>query len=418
MRVTTFAAFRHRNYRLFFVGQLISMMGTWMQQTAIGWLIYQLTGSKLLLGTVQAIGGLPTFFLSTVGGAVADRFPKRAVLVLTQSVMMLAAFALGVLVSTGQIRVWQVAALTAMRGAVMAFDMPVRQAFVVDMVGRDDLMDAVGLNSSLVSGARIVGPAVAGLVMGRFGTAPCFYANAASFLAVIGALVVMRLTPSPRMVSPESVLRHAVGGFVEVRRNPRVLGLMAILLTVGIFGWSYSVLLPVFARDVLGIAEQRYGLLLAANGVGALLGSLVIASLGDYPHWERLVTGGVFLFGVCLVLFSWTTRFHLALLFLALAGLGMISFHSTANTVIQTSVPDAVRGRVMGVWAMVFVGTHPLGSLLAGILAEHFGASLTVSMSASICVLVAVGVSLARKKGNGALRPNVTGSAGTAGQES
>ena len=202
MRVTTFAAFRHRNYRLFFVGQLISMMGTWMQQTAIGWLIYQLTGSKLLLGTVQAIGGLPTFFLSTVGGAVADRFPKRAVLVLTQSVMMLAAFALGVLVSTGQIRVWQVAALTAMRGAVMAFDMPVRQAFVVDMVGRDDLMDAVGLNSSLVSGARIVGPAVAGLVMGRFGTAPCFYANAASFLAVIGGLVAMRLTPSPRMVSP------------------------------------------------------------------------------------------------------------------------------------------------------------------------------------------------------------------------
>jgi len=382
----TFAALRHRNFRLFFLGQLISLTGTWLQNTAQSWLVYQLTGSKLLLGIVAAVSSAPMMLFSIWGGSFADRHPKRRILLLTQGGMMLLAFALAALVSAGWIRTWQILVLAALGGVAMAFDMPARQAFMVEMSSREDLMNAVSLNSSIVNGARVVGPALAGYLIAQAGTTSvCFWLNGVSFLAVIASLLLMRLPAFVPPKQPDSAWQHMAEGFGYVARHRRVRTLLLLFTVVGIFGWSYSVLMPAYAAEVLNVGERQYGALLSANGIGALCGALAVAGLGHRVRPRLLVFGGLAVFAAMLLLLAFTRSYPLALVWLAIAGWGMLLYFSTTNTLIQTSVADDMRGRVMGIWALIFGGMMPIGGLEAGALSHWLGVPRTVAIGALVC---------------------------------
>jgi MFS family permease len=385
----TFAALRHRNFRLFFVGQLVSLIGTWMQTTAQGWLVYQLTGSKLLLGVVAAVGSAPMMLFSIWGGSVADRHPKRTVVLWTQTAMMVLAFVFAALVWSRQVTAWHILVLAALGGVAMAFDMPARQAFMVEMTNREDLMNAISLNSSVVNGARVIGPSVAGFLMAQAGMAMCFFLNGLSFLAVIAGLLMMRLPRFVPPAEPESAWQHALDGFRYVAGHRRVRVLLILFGVVGIFGWSYSVLMPAFATDVLRVGEGKYGALLSANGVGALLGALTVATFGHRIRPRILVLGGLWLFSAMLLLLALTRSYYLALACLMVGGWGMLIYFSTTNTVIQTSVSDDMRGRVMGIWALVFGGMLPLGGLEAGTLSHFYGVPWTIAIGATVCAAAA-----------------------------
>jgi MFS family permease len=386
----TFAALKHRNFRLFFFGQLISLTGTWMQNTAQSWLVYQLTGSTLLLGIVAAVSSAPMLLFSIWGGSIADLHPKRSILIFTQSGMMLLAFALAALVWSDRVRPWHILVLAALGGVAMAFDMPARQAFLVEMTSREDLLNAVSLNSSIVNGARVVGPAVAGILMAQMGLAACFFWNGMSFLAVIAGLLMMQLPSFVAPARPESTWQHALDGFAYVIKHRRVRTLLLLFAIVGVFGWSYSVLMPAFARELLGVGEREYGILLSANGIGALCGALAVATFGHRVPPRLMVFGGLGIFSGMLFLLSVTRNYYLALVFLAIAGWGMLLYFSTTNTLIQTSVTDGMRGRVMGIWALVFGGMMPVGGLEAGTLSHWWGVPWTVAIGAIICGLAAL----------------------------
>ncbi len=307
-----------------------------MQNTAQSWLVYQLTGSKLLLGIVAAVGSAPMLLFSLWGGSVADRHPKRTVLLWTQSGMMVLAFVFAALVWSGLVRPWHILVLAALGGVAMAFDMPARQAFMVEMTSREDLMNAVSLNSSIVNGARVAGPAVAGILIAQAGLAVCFFLNGLSFVAVLAGLLMMQLPRFIPPAQPESNWQHALDGFAYVAKHRRVRTLLLLFAIVGVFGWSYSVLLPAFATDVLRVGSREYGMLLSANGIGALCGALTVATYGDRLHRRLLVFGGLGLFSLMLLLLAVTRNYYLALVFMAIAGWGMLLYFSTTNTVIQT----------------------------------------------------------------------------------
>jgi MFS family permease len=356
-----------------------------MQNTAQGWLVYQLTGSKVLLGTVAAVGSLPMLLLSVWGGSVADRHPKRSVIFCTQAGMMTFAFAFAALVWSGRIQPWHILVLAALGGAAMAFDLPARQAFMVEMTRKEDLMNAVSLNSSIVNGARVVGPAVAGFLMARVGMSACFLLNGLSFIAVIVGLAMMRL---PRFVRPAqsgSTGRHVLEGFAYVAGHRRVRILLVLFGVVGIFGWSYSVLLPAYASDILGVSERGYGALLSANGLGALVGALTVATYGQRVAPRRMILGGLWVFSAMLMLVALVRWLPLVLACLAVGGWGMLLYFSTTNTLIQTSVTDAMRGRVMGIWALVFGGMMPVGGMEAGFLSQALGLPGAVAVGALVC---------------------------------
>ncbi len=383
----TFAALKHRNFRLFFIGQLVSLIGTWMQATAQGWLVYQLTGSKVLLGTVAAAGSLPLLLLSAWGGSLADRHAKRTVLCYTQSGMMVLAFAFAALVWSGHIRPWHIIVLAALGGVAMAFDMPARQSFMVEITSREDLMNAVSLNSSIVNSARIIGPAVAGFLMARAGLTLCFSLNGLSFIAVIAGLLLMRLPRFVPPAKPASAGRHMLDGFAYVAAHQRVRRLLLLFGVVGIFGWSYSVLLPAYATDVLHVAEGGYSALLSANGFGALLGALTVATFGNRVKPRLLIFGGLWLFSFTLMLLAVVRWYPLVLLCLAVSGWGMMLYFATTNTLVQSSVSNAMRGRVMGIWALVFGGMMPLGGLESGFLSQVVGVPRAVAAGALVCAV-------------------------------
>ncbi len=385
----TFSAFRHRNYRLYFMGQLVSLIGTWMSSTAQGWLVYQLTGSKALLGVVAAAGTAPMLVFSTWGGWMADRFSKRSVLIGTQISMMVLSFAMAILVWTKWIQPWQIIVLALFGGVAMAFDMPARQSFVVEIASREDLMNAISLNSAMFNGARIVGPAVAGFLMAQVGIALCFFIDGVSFLAVLAGLIMMRLPPHQVRAAAGGALAQSLEGFRYVWNHVRVRTIMALFAIVGIFGWSYSVLMPAFAQDILHLGSQGYGLLLGASGVGALIGALTTATFGTSFSPRTLAFGGVWLFSAMLLIFSFNRNLTIAMLCLAGAGFGMMLFFSTSNTTVQTIVPDEMRGRVMGIWSLIFGGMIPFGSLEAGAVAHYFGTPATLAVGAVACVIAA-----------------------------
>jgi len=386
----TFRALRHRNFRLFISGQLVSLTGTWMQQTAMSWLVYQITGSKILLGVVAAAGSAPLIFFSMWGGLLADRHPKRTILIITQTAQMLLAFLFAAVVWAGLATPWFIVTIAVLNGVAMGFDMPARQAFTVEMTSREDLLNAISLNSSIFNGARVIGPSLAGLLMSSLGVAMCFFLNGISFIAVIVGLLMMRL-PAHVMVGAETSTRaHLLGGFDYLVKNRRLRTIFFLFGAVGIFGWSYAVLMPVFARDIFGLGAHGYGLLMSASGVGSLVGALAVAAAGHVFSPRKIALGGVWLFSAMLLALAVNRNFYVALVILALGGFGMMLFFSTSNTIIQTIVPDQMRGRVMGMWALVFGAMVPLGSLEAGALAHWIGAPATIAVGAVVCALAAV----------------------------
>jgi MFS family permease len=383
----TFRALRHRNYRLFFWGQLVSLIGTWMQQTAMSWLVYEITNSKFLLGAVAAIGSAPMMLFSIWGGSLADLYPKRSILVATQTAQMICAFLLAAGVWAGFANATFIVVIAALNGIAMGFDMPARQAFTVEMTSREDLLNAISLNSSVVNGARVIGPSLAGLMIGTVGTAMCFLFNGLSFIAVIAGLLMMRLPKFERKIDILSPAEHAWNGILYSIKHQRVRTILLLFLAVGVFGWSYMVVMPAFARDVLGRGADGYGILMSASGIGALVGALVVATFGHRFTPRKLALGGVWLFSAALLAFSLTRNFYVALGFLFFAGFGMLLFFSTTNTVLQTIVPDDMRGRVMGVWSLIFGAMIPLGSLEAGVVAHWLGTSFALGLGAIVCAV-------------------------------
>lgn len=387
----TFSAFKHRNFRLYFIGQLISFTGTWMTTTAQGWLVYQLTGSKTLLGIVAAAASAPMLLFATWGGWVADRYPKRSVIVCTQISSMLLSLSMAALVWTKIVQPWQIIGLAMLGGITMAFDMPARQSFVIEMTSRDDLMNAISLNSSAFNCARIIGPSIAGFLMAHVGIAACFFLDGLSFIPVIFGLLLMRLPKSQnRIGSSGGVLVQALEGFRYVWTHPRVLTILSLFTVVGIFGWSYSVLLPAFAHDILHLGANGYGLLMAGSGIGALAAALTVASAGHLLPTRVMALGGVWIFSTTLVLFALSRNVYLGVILLGLVGFGIVLYFSTSNTVLQSIVPDEMRGRVMGIWTLIFGGMIPLGSLEAGLMADWVGTPATMAIGAVICALAAL----------------------------
>ncbi len=382
-------ALRHRNYKLFFSGQLVSLVGTWMQSVAQSWLVYRLTGSSLLLGTVGFATQIPVFLLAPIGGAVADRRSRHRILIATQSAAMVLALGLAALTLSGRVEVAHILGFSVLLGVVNAFDIPTRQAFVVEMVGREDLANAIALNSSMFNGARIIGPAVAGILVGAIGEAWCFLANGLSFLAVIASLLAMRVPPRPAAVRRGSALAETAEGFRFVARTGAVRALLVLLGVVSVTAMPYAVLMPIFADRILGGGARGLGILMGASGIGALLGALVLAGrrrLRGLGHWVAAACAG---FGVALGLFALSRSFWLSALLLVPVGFSMMVQMAGSNTLVQAMVPDALRGRVMAVYAMMFMGMAPLGALLAGWLADRIGAPATVASGGACCVVAA-----------------------------
>jgi MFS family permease len=379
-------ALRHRNYQLFFSGQLISLTGTWMQSVAQSWLVYRLTGSALLLGFVGFSSQIPVFLLAPIGGTVADRFNRHRILVATQTVAMLLASTLATLTLTNYVKVWHLFALAAMLGLVNSFDIPARQAFVVDMVGRDDLINAIALNSSMFNGARIVGPAVAGILVATIGEGWCFFANAVSYIAVITGLLLMKINRQRRVPLPGSALASIVEGFRYVGRTPPVRALLLLLGLVSLMGMPYAVLMPIFADQILHGGARGLGILMGASGTGALIGALSLAArqgIRGLGRWVAFSSAG---FGVSIILFSLSRSFWLSAALLLPVGFSMMIQMASSNTLVQSMVPDNLRGRVMAVYSMMFMGMAPIGALLAGTLAGRLGAPNTVAIGGAICI--------------------------------
>jgi MFS family permease len=388
-RIGTFAALRFPNFRLWFFGQTLSLMGTWMQSVAQSWLVYDLTGSKFALGAVSFAGTLPTLFLMLPGGALADRIPKRRLLLVTQTVMMVLAFILAILTALpNALRVWEIFVLAVLLGVVNSFDAPARQALAVEMVDdRRYLMNVVALNSTIFNMARVVGPAIGGAILAALGAAWCFGLNGLSFVAVIIALLLMHFPPMPTVRRGPMVAQIGEGlrycwQIVPVR------AIIGIVFVSSLFAFSYAILLPAYAVDVLHVGEAGLGALNAAVGLGALIGSLIVASLGHVRRKVIILAIGAICFPGGLLLLSGVSSFPAALVCLVLVGWGVVTQNATANTLVQTLVPDELRGRVMGVYTLMFFGTAPFGSLLAGILAQELGVSIAVLINAVITLVV------------------------------
>lgn len=380
-------ALAHRNFRLFFFGQGISLIGTWMQSVALGWLVLELTNSAFAVGLNQALRSFGVLVFTLYAGIVVDRVDKRRLLVLTQALQMAEALALALLVWTRVITVWQVMVLAAGFGVVNAFDIPGRQAFLVELVGKDDIVSAIALNSSMFNAARIVGPAVAGVLIGVVGVGPCFLVNGLSYLAVIWSLVAIRLPPFVARHAKEPAWEGFRAGATFILADRRVLTLVVLVALLSVFGFPVLVLMPVFARDVLHTGASGYGVLMASVGVGAMLGALALAVAGHRVHKGRTLLAGAAAFNVILLVFTATHGFALGLALLALGGCAMIVTTALANTLLQTLVPDRLRGRVMAFYAFVFVGMAPFGAFQAGLVAERLGAPRAVGAGAVICLV-------------------------------
>jgi len=381
----TFRSLRHRNFRLYWFGQMISLIGTWMQSMAQGWLVLELSNSPFLLGVVGAFAGLPVFFFSLPAGVLADRVKKRKILIITQTGAMVLAFILAFLTFTGLVRVWHVMILALCLGLVNAFDMPTRQSFVKEMVGKEDLWNAIALNSSMFNAARILGPAVAGILISLVGEAGCFFINGLSFLAVIASLFLMRMQDLVYRSDNSSFLASLKQGVSYIKGNKRVLALILMVSTMSIFGFSYAVLMPIFARDILKAGASGLGFLMSAIGIGAIAAGLGLASR-KAEEKLKYMQAGIIVFFITLFLFSFSRNFFFSLLFLVGTGWGMISIIATCNTLLQEIIPDELRGRVLSFYTMMFMGTMPIGSFLAGTLGQTLGVVWTVRIGSLLCV--------------------------------
>ncbi|MCU1296326.1 MAG: major facilitator superfamily transporter [Acidobacteriaceae bacterium] len=382
----TLRALRHRNFQLFFGGQLISLIGTWMQNVAQAWLVYRLTGSSLLLGSVGFASQIPVFLFAPIGGIVADHFNRHRVVIATQTTSMVLALILAALTLTGRVQVWHVFVLASLMGIVNAFDIPARQSFLVDMVGKEDLMNAIALNSSMFNGARIIGPAVAGVLVASIGEGWCFFVNGVSYIAVITGLLLMKLPPRTYQRPVGSPLEHIIEGFRFVRRTAPIRAILLLLGLISLVAMPYTVLMPVFADRILHGGARGLGILMGATGIGALLAALTLATRRGVYGLGRWVAFSCAGFGALLLLFSFSRNFWLSTALLLPVGFCMMLETSSSNTLIQAMVPDHLRGRVMAVYSMMFMGMAPFGALLGGALADRIGAPLTVAMGGIACI--------------------------------
>lgn len=407
-----FSSLRHRNFRLFWFGQLFSMSGIWIQTIAQGWLVLELTNSAFLLGMINAINAAPVMLFSLLGGVVADRISKRRIILTTQALSMFLAFCLGILVSLKLAQFWNIAVVVALLGVVNSFDVPARQAFVVELVGREDLNNAIALNSFLFNAARIIGPVAAGFLAGSLGISSCFYANGISYFAVIAALVFIKGDFSAKDSSHATVVERMIDGAKYVWTNKNIRSLVAITAISSIFGMANIVLMPIFARDILKVGMKGLGLLMASIGAGAVLGALMLGAFSHYKGPSFLAgifqsrrskggtisqaehTGsgfikiGSIILALSLILFSFSKTFSLSVLLLSAAGWGIIAQAVTVNVLLQLNTPDKLRGRVISFYTLMFLGMMPVGSFQAGLVAHWFGAPIALLFSGSMCLIL------------------------------
>ena len=387
-RLTAFRALRHRNFRLFFVGQLISLIGTWMQMVAQSWLVLKLSNSPLMLGIVSFAGFMPIVLVALFAGVVVDHVDRRRLIIGAQTLLMISAFVLGILTWAGVVKVEYVIVLAALNGFVSSFDMPGRQAFVVEMVGREDLPNAIAMNSMIFNGARMVGPAIAGLSIAVIGVTGCFMLNGVSYLAVLWSLFQMELPRRERREFGATMMRQVRLGLAYVwQHRPTLWLLVLVAINMGI-GMQYSVLIPVFARDLLHVGAHGYGFLMAAQGLGAVISAIVMNSRSTAPKALRQnLVFGIFLMAFATAGFGLSTWMWLSLLTQLLIGVGLMNHMVTTNTLLQLFVSDELRGRVMSIYTLSFIGTAPIGSLTVGYIGEHFSPRTAVMVCAAFSLM-------------------------------
>lgn len=385
---TVFRALRHRNFRYFYMGQTVSLTGTWMQRVAMGWLVYRLTESAFLLGLVGFTSQIPTLLLSPFAGVVADRFSRHRLTIITQALAMLQAFTLATLVFTDLVQVWHVIVLSGFLGVINAFDMPIRQSFMVEMIeDRRDLGNAIALNSSMVNAARLLGPSTAGLLIAAVGEGICFLLNGLSYIAVIGSLMAMTIPPSQPRQRTTRVWHELREGLQYAGRFEPIRAILLMLGLVGFAGMPYTVLLPIFARDILKGGPDTLGFLMGAAGIGALFGAVYLASRKTVFGMGKLIPIASAVFGLSLMVFSFSEMLAISLALMFLTGLGQMIEMATSNTLLQTIVDDDKRGRIMSLYTIAIMGMAPIGSFIAGSLASSIGAPWTVFIGGSACVI-------------------------------
>lgn len=382
-----FRALQHRNFQLFFAGQLTSLIGTWMQSTAQLWLVYKLTGSAAYLGLFGFANQFPMLFLSSFGGYVGDHYNRHRAVIWTQSAFMFLAFLLSGLAFAHTVHVWPFIAIAFLVGVVNSFDVPIRQAFIVQMVGKEHLPNAIALNSSIFNGARVVGPAIAGFAIIWLGEGWCFFLNGVSFLAVIGALWAMRIERVDSKPAEGSAWGNFVKGFHYAMSDLPMRSSLILLSVLSLLGLQYSVFMPIFANDIFHGTARTLGLLMSAAGVGAVFGALHFAARTNYKGLARFIAATSFTCSVGLIIFSRSRIFFLSAAVLMIVGFASTAHMAATNTIIQSRVPDELRGRVMAVYATMFMGIQPVGALLAGIVAHRWGAPLTLTIFGGICLI-------------------------------
>jgi len=388
---TIFRSLRYPNYRLFFGGQSISLIGTWIQRIAMPWLVYDLTKSVLLLGIVGFAGQVPTFLISPFAGVLTDRLNRYRIMMITQILAMVQAGILTVLIFTGSIEIWHILVLSGVLGCVNAFDVPARQSFLVEMiVKKEDLGNAIALNSSMVNGARLLGPSIAGILIATAGEGVCFLINALSYFFVIGSLMLMKVTPKGIKPIQKSVFKEFKEGFSYTFGFVTIKYVILLLALVSFMGMPYAVLMPVFAKEIFHGGPHTFGFLIGASGLGALMGALYLASRKNIAGFDKIIPLAAGIFGAGLILFSFSRNFVFSLVLMVITGLGMMMQMASSNTLLQTIVDDDKRGRVMSFYAMAFMGTAPFGSLMAGGLAKIIGAPYTLLIGGISCVLGAL----------------------------
>jgi MFS family permease len=384
-----FCALRHRNYRLFFSGQSISLVGTWMQKIAVSWLVYRMTNSVFMLGLVGFVGQIPTFVVAPFAGVIADRYSRQRLLLITQILSMVQAFVLSFLVLTHLITIWQLIVLSLFLGLVNSFDIPIRQSFTVEMIeeGGEDLGNAIALNSSMVNMAKLVGPSVAGILIAMVGEGMCFFINAVTYLAVIASLLAMNVRQRYREIKKTHIMQELKEGLSYVLKFEPIKHILILLGVVSLMGHPYLVLMPVFAKDILHGGPQSLGFLTASSGVGALTGALYLASRRTVRGLlGRIIARASNMFGFAIIAFSFSRILWLSMVLLLFAGFGMMVQMASSNTVLQTIVEESKRGRIMSFYAMAVMGMTPFGSLLAGTLASKIGAPNTLLVGGISCL--------------------------------
>lgn len=388
---TIFRSLKYRNYRLFFGGQSISLIGTWMQRLAMPWLVYHITGSAFLLGVVSFAGQIPTFLLAPFAGVITDRFSRYKVLLLTQIISLVQAFVLAILALTGAIELWHIVGLSILLGCVNAFDVPSRHSFVLEMVEKkEDLGNAIALNSMMFNSARIIGPSIAGLILATAGEGICFLINAISYIFVIISLLMMNVRPRHIPKRENHMFKEIREGLNYTFGYAPIKHLIILLGIVSLMGSMYQVLMPVFAKEVLHGGSETFGFLMGAAGLGALLGAVYLASRESLIKLGRLIPAAAALFGTGLIIMSFLKIFPVTLILMVLVGLGMMLHTASSNTIIQTITDDDKRGRVMGFYTMAIMGTAPFGSLIAGFLAKTIGTPETILVGGVSCVIGAL----------------------------